>query len=135
MKGRVLLAGLVGLILGAAIGLCASATYYRRSSAFFAKCLRCRTMAEEYIAKALNSPRLDQVDFSPVRNSCVAAMQSHSLGFWNYEVANVVSNETLFNESSLPSRNYGSIPVPEAGPTCDKARFPWHRRCEIRRNV
>src|SRR5882724_5377084 len=99
MKGRVLLAGLVGLILGAAIGLCASATYYRRSSAFFAKCLRCRTIAEEYIAKALNSPRLDQVDFSPVRNSCVAAMQSHSLGFWNYEVANVVSNETLFNES------------------------------------
>ena len=36
---------------------------------------------------------------------------------------------------TLPSRNYGSIPVPEAGPTCDKARFPWHRRCEIRRNV
>jgi hypothetical protein len=38
-------------------------------------------------------------------------------------------------DSSLPSRNCGSIPVPEAGPTCDKARFPWHRRCEIRRNV
>ena len=35
----------------------------------------------------------------------------------------------------LPSRNCGSIPVPEAGPMCDKARFPWHRRCEIRRNV
>ena len=36
---------------------------------------------------------------------------------------------------TLPSRNCGSIPVPEAGPMCDKARFPWHRRCEIRRNV
>jgi type IV secretion system protein VirB4 len=36
---------------------------------------------------------------------------------------------------ALPSRNCGSIPVPEAGPMCDKARFPWHRRCEIRRNV
>src|SRR6266849_4315477 len=99
MKGRVFLAGLVGLVLGAVIGLCASAIYYRRSSALFANRLRCRAIGEEYVARALGSPVLDKVDFSPARNSCVAAMQSHYLGFWNYQVADVVSNETLFAES------------------------------------
>jgi hypothetical protein len=98
MKGRSL-AGLVGLILGVAIGLGAAAIYNRKSAALFANRVHCRTIAEGYITKSVSSPMLDKVDFSPARNSCVAAMQSHYLGFWNYEVADVVSNETLFTES------------------------------------
>src|ERR1700730_8458843 len=54
---------------------------------------------------------------------------------WMRCVARRVGTYYCGSRKSLPSRNYGSIPVPEAGPTCDKARFPWHRRCEIRRNV
>ena len=36
---------------------------------------------------------------------------------------------------ALLSKNCGLIPAPEAGPRCDKGRFPWHRRCENRKNV
>lgn len=38
-------------------------------------------------------------------------------------------------ELSLLSRIYGLIPVLEAGPTCDRERFPWLRTCGNRRNV
>ena len=48
-------------------------------------------------------------------------------------VENVFRAETF--EFRFLSRNCGSIPAPEAGPRYDKGRFPWHRRCENRKNV
>ena len=52
------------------------------------------------------------------------------------EILNLVpSAEWESFEFPLLSKNCGSIPAPEAGPRCDKGRFPWHRRCENRKNV
>jgi hypothetical protein len=96
MKSRVLLAALIGFVIGTAMGVAVSAIYTRRSASLFGNRLRCRTIAEEYVSKSLSSPLLDQVNYSPTRNSCVASMHSHYLGFWRDEVVDVVSNETIY---------------------------------------
>lgn len=99
MTARLFIVALCGLVLGVAVGVGGSAIYYRRSAALFANRLRCRTLAEEYIAKADEQPFLKQVDFSQSRNSCVASTFTFHAGFSKYEVVDIVSNERLFKES------------------------------------
>ena len=99
MTARLIIVALVGFVLGVAIGVGGSAIYCRRSTALFSNRLRCRALAEEYIAKSDDQPLLNQVDFSQARNSCVASTFALRAGFSKYEVVDIVSNETLFKES------------------------------------
>jgi hypothetical protein len=99
MTSRPTITALVGLVLGVVIGVSGSAIYYRWSAALFANRVRCRTLAEEYIAKSDGQALLSQVDFSRTRNSCVASTFALRAGFSKYEVVDIVSNEKLFKGS------------------------------------
>lgn len=104
MRSQFILAGFIGIVLGAATGVSSSVIYYRRRAALFANRVRCRTIAEEYLKNSVSSPLLEQVDFSPDRNSCVASTFAVYLGEYRYDVVDVVSNENLFSESCDDAR-------------------------------
>ena len=92
--------------------------------------LRAVTEVEELLSKTSREELALElgVDLPPAANWPLPRL----LWFRKMEPATLASARYLI---PLLSRNCGSIPVPEADPRCDKGRFPWHRRCENRKNV
>jgi hypothetical protein len=91
------------LVLGIVIGAGGSETLHvirdRYRTEFLEQRLRCKGLADAYVAKnsdEMTSIFLDRSDFSTRRNSCVAAVTRVSLQTTHYEVVDILTSETLF---------------------------------------
>ena len=95
------LVALVGLSVGAALDEVRHRVRGRNSDEVFQRRMRCRDLAEGYSKKQVGDRVnvLDRVDYSPSRNSCIAAisaMEGWAAG-WHYETVDVITGETLFS--------------------------------------
>lgn len=99
---EVALIAFIGLCAGAGLDEALHAFRQRNIAQSFQQRMRCRRLADEFAKK--ESSEIEQVDFSPSRNSCVAstlrgrAVQDGDLE-WTYQTVDIVTGETLFIRS------------------------------------
>ena len=94
------------LILGLVVGILSASAYWRyrdlKTVGSFEQNLRCREIARSYerehADRLTGAVAIDQVEFSPTRNSCIAkAVEISGSGrfeTWNYKVIDILTNDS-----------------------------------------
>jgi hypothetical protein len=109
------LVGLIGICVGAALDETLHTVRNRKSQAqeqvskeLFQRRLRCKSEADEYAKKQSDDTSsfvLEQVEYSPVRHSCVASFTRITTGkrleLWSYETIDILTGESLFSEECV----------------------------------
>jgi hypothetical protein len=101
------LTALIGLGIGVGSDEVLHAFRERKSAEFFQQRIRCRHLADNYANKEssdFNSFLIDKVDFSPVRNSCIASASRvraipNNGPEWTYQTVDIVTGEVFFIRS------------------------------------
>lgn len=120
---QLVIIGLVGLVLGAALDEGLHALRNRKprfrnqdSSQLFQQRLRCKSEAEEYEKKfsdSNTSTSSDKIEFSPARHSCVGEFtrisSGHGTEVWVYETVDILTGESLFSGTCVENNPKSNI--------------------------
>jgi hypothetical protein len=105
---------LLGCLIGAGLVQTIHVANARKSAGVFGQRLKCKDLAENYQKENSDEYRqiiLIRVDFSPVRNSCVAAVEEISTAvsrqnrYDHFKVIDLVSGQGLFRETCREGRD------------------------------